>query len=151
MITVKQERLTPALAEELLPFFVEHYIEIAHDKTVKLSPDWEQYYKLDAASVLQVFIARDEEGTLLGYVVYFVTQNLHYKELRQAVQDLFFVDKTKRGYMVGIKLLKISEEILRNIGVQSIQQHVKLAHDFSPLLERQGYEQVEKLFIKRID
>ena len=58
--------------------------------------------------------------------------------------------KEKRKGFVGIKLLKFMEESLKAKGVQKIYMGHKLHINLTPILERLGYKQIEKLFTKVI-
>ena len=149
MITISLEKLTPELVIELTPLLEAHYTEISHFKDIPLKADWEKYFILEDTGLLKVFIARYNKK-IIGYVAYTIGINMHYSDVIQAIQDVLFVSPDNRGKMAGIKLLKESEKELKKLNVKLIVQHVKLAHDFSPMLKRLGYEDVEKLLIKRV-
>ena len=144
------ETMNADLANELSPLLDKHYSELAVHKDIKLNPNWEQYFLMEKMGSLKFFIARNDEGEIIGYVAYFISYHIHYMDSLQAQQDVLFVSPDRRGAHAGIKLLKYSEEHLKNIGVDVITQHVKPSHDFSPLLERLGYSELETIYCKRI-
>lgn len=132
---------------EILPLLEKHWEEIAHYKDIPLEPDFEQYKKLDDLKLLRVFTARRED-VLIGYCVYMVGYNLHYKSSLQARQDVLFIDKKHRGF--GGRFIAWCDEQLRKEGVQVVYHHVKEAHDFGSLLVRLGYEPVDKIYARRL-
>lgn len=137
--------------EEAYALFTEHYKEIAAYQDIPLDPDYEKYLILGEAGKLLILTAK-YNGDLVGYIVYVVDYAPHYKGSLQAVQDILFVKKGLRKSLLGcgLMLLRQSEKILKRMGVQVVYQHVKTKHDFSPFLEKLGYENVEKIYQKRI-
>lgn len=135
--------------EEIKPLIKIHWREIAHYQDIDLDPDWDFYSKAEAANCLRVFTAR-KEGKLIGYALYFLKSNAHYKGSLQASQDILFVHPEHRGKL-GMKLIKWCDAQLQAEGVQVVYHHVKTAHNFGPLLERMGYQAVDIIFAKRLD
>lgn len=87
---------------------------------------------------------------LVGYALFFVRSNPHYKSSVQAVQDVIYLAPGVRGG-TGYKFIAWCDAQLAAEGVQAVYQHVKAAHDFGRLLERQGYELVDFIYAKRLD
>jgi GNAT superfamily N-acetyltransferase len=140
-----------AVLEEIRPLIIKHYEEIAwkQDK-IALNPDFDRYRDIEEKGGLRIYTAR-EDGALVGYAIFFVMQHLHYKDKVMAVNDLFFVEHSKRGARVGQKLLKeYAQTELYKEGVQWISLHIKLNHDWSKLAEMWGYEKVEVICMKWI-
>jgi L-amino acid N-acyltransferase YncA len=145
---IQEEKLTKYLENEIYPLLVKHWHEIAFYKDLEVNVNWKGYYNLQDLNMLRIYTYR-EDDKLVGYIVYSVTNNLHYQQALQATQDVFYVESGKRGFMIGTKLLKFADIKLKEMGVHSIYQHVKTKHDFSVLLERLGYTFIEKIFTKR--
>lgn len=135
--------------EEVSPLIHKHYKEIAHYQDIPLNPDFDKYAFLDEKGVLRFYTARSYNGELVGYAVFFVQKNMHYRDSIQALQDILFVKKENRG--MGGRLIKWCDAQLQSEGVQVIYHHVKKAHNFGPLLERMGYECVDLIYGKRLD
>lgn len=133
--------------QTMASLFDQHYDEIAHYKDIKLGIDLESYRSLAKAGFLKIFTA-SQNGAVVGYAVFIVKTNLHYSQSLQAVQDVLFIQKDKRGF--GSEFIKYCDEMLKLKGVGVVYHHVKAKHDFSPLLERQGYELIDKVYGKRI-
>jgi hypothetical protein len=138
-----------AIADELPMIFREHYNEIAHFKDIQLSPDYEKYSKMDAAGGMRIFTARSKvDGQLIGYAFFFVHPNIHYKSSKQAVQDLLFISKEKRGF--GRAFIAWCDERLKEERCEVVYHHVKAKHNFGPLLEKLGYELVDLIYARRV-
>lgn len=146
--TFQREKAQECFAEAL-PLLAEHWQEIAHYKDIPLEPDYDAYAAAENSGNLVCFTARTETGELIGYAVYFLRKNLHYKSSLQAYQDILFISKPHRG--MGGKFILWCDDQLRALTCQAVYQHVKKAHNFGPLLERIGYTLVDLIFAKRLD
>lgn len=133
--------------DEIKPLLEMHWHEIAHYQDIPLDPDYDFYL---TSPIVRVFTARDE-GTLVGYGVFFVGANKHYRSCKQAVQDILSVHPAYRGTTTGFRLIRYCDTQLKAEGCQVVYQHMKKAHQFGPLLERQGYELVDLIYGKRLD
>jgi GNAT superfamily N-acetyltransferase len=142
-----QRELVANVLGELKPLLERHYREIAHYQDIPLDPDYGFY--ADAPHI-RMFTVRDE-GKLIGYGLFHVSRNKHYMGSLQAVQDILFILPEYRGTVTGPRLIRYCDEQLRAEGCQVVYQHVKTAHNFGPLLERQGYELVDLIYAKRLD
>lgn len=147
-MTFARERAQDIL-DEILPLLKSHYDEIAHFKDIPLEPDFEKYLKLEELDGIRVYTARDENQKLIGYSVFFLSHNIHYKSSLQAVQDVLFIHPSNRGS--GAKFILWCDDQLKKDGVQAVYQHVKAAHNFGPLLERFGYQLVDLIYSRRLD
>ncbi len=143
-----RERLED-LMHELPPLLSAHYKEVSLDHDIPLDPDWERYLFIEAQSNLFVFTARDLEAKLIGYAIYFVNWNLHYKSSLQAVQDVIYIDKERRGF--GRSFIDWCDQQLKESGVQKVYHHVKEEHNFGPMLETLNYKIADVLYARRLD
>jgi hypothetical protein len=150
----QREKADPVLFSELKPLLEEHWEEIAHYKDIPLEPDWDMYARLEDSGNMRVYTARIDDGgidhgKLVGYAVFFIKNNIHYKSSKQASQDILFISKNRRG--LGGRFILWCDEQLKNDGVQAVYHHVKQAHNFGPLLERFGYQLVDLIYARRLD
>lgn len=145
----QREELSVTLLEETLPLVVKHYEEISHFKDIKLEPDFDGYLGIEKAGALRFFTIREDDDTLIGYAVFLVRHNMHYKSSLQAFQDVLFLRSEKRG--TGMKFINWCDMQLKNEGVQIVYHHVKKRHNFGPMLERLKYELVDLLYARRLD
>ena len=145
----QREPASHELFQEMMPLLQKHWEEIAHFKDIPLEPDWDMYLKIDQSGALRNFTARDDQGKLIGYAVFFVRSNINYKSSIQASQDVIFIDPTVRGF--GAKFILWCDKQLKDEGIDAVYHHVKEAHNFGPMLERLGYKLVDLIFTKRLN
>lgn len=148
MITFQQERAQDCF-KEAMPLLMEHWNEIAHYKDIPLEPDFELYEKIENLGIIRCYTARNDEKKLIGYAVFFVRSNPHYKSSIQASQDILFISKNNRG--MGGRFIKWCDEQLKAEGIAVVYHHIKAAHNFGPLLERFGYELVDLIYSRRLN
>lgn len=148
LIAFAREELTDDLWIEALPLLGAHWREIATFPDVPLAPDMVAYAAASFGGMLRVYTARDE-GHLVGYGLFFVRFALHYRESLQAVQDVFYLAPEARGG-TGYRFLTWCDEQLIREGVSIIHHHVKVAHDWTPLLERLGYVRSDLIMSRKV-
>ena len=135
--------------ERIQPLIEAHWREIAnYQDSVPLSPDWDMYQRLQDKGSLVIIIV-EEDDQMIGYSVFIVVKHLHYTSLLVAQNDVLFLRADRRKAGIGLRLITESEKILKTKNVNKVQWHVKLKHDFSPLLERMGYMK-EDIILGRI-
>ena len=138
-----QRETVDGLLVEIMPLLMRHYEEIAWRKEqIKFDPDLDRYRKLEAADFLRIYTARTD-GILVGYAVFIISMHLHYKANKVATNDIFYVEPSMRGAMVGRRLIGHVERELKAEGVEVISLHIKTAHNWQKLAEHWGYEQNE--------
>jgi len=146
-----QRESVAELWDELAPLLEAHYREIAIWHDIALDPDREIYERIEALGQLRVYTVRADRR-LIGYAVFFVRPNLHYRQSVWAQQDVVFVAPEHRHRGVGQLLLAFAEGELRVEGVQVVVHHVKLAHpQLGAVLQQLGYEPAETIYAKRLD
>ncbi len=142
-VTFASERVADVWAE-IYPLFEKHWQEIGEYKDIPLNPDFDLYKKIDEA--IRVYTAR-EFGALIGYCVFFINPNLHYKNTKQALQDVLFIQKDKRGF--GKDFMEWCDGQLIADGVDVIHRYMSNEKDFGSLLERIGYEFKALIYSRR--
>lgn len=147
----QREPVTMAFIEEAMPLFTKHFDEISANKDIPLDIDYEKYLGAEAAGSVRNFTARDQDGKLIGYAVFFIYQNFRYKSSLQAQQDVLYIDPSKRGF--GFKFIDWCDKCLRLEQVQVVYHHTKAKPElnFGPMLERRGYKLVDLIYAKRLD
>ncbi|HEY2851146.1 MAG TPA: hypothetical protein VGI97_14805 [Gemmatimonadaceae bacterium] len=165
LVRFHREPLTQAIWDEALPLLFAHWKEVAHYQDIELTPDRERYDALERNGALRTFTARTDDaavygdepfeiivprGTLVGYALFVVTPNLHYRQILQAQQDVIYIQPNHRGTM-PIRFFKFCEEELFGEGIDVICHHTKAKDElnFGHLVERQGYELMDQLYVKR--
>lgn len=135
-----------SVRREAEPLLKQHWEEIAVNKDIiKLNPDWRAYAELDRINALRVFTAR-KDGELIGYFVVIVSKALHYADHLFANNDVIFLAKPARKGMTGIKLIKFAIESLKAEGITKLHVNTKAHQPFDPILERLGFEEIERVY-----
>lgn len=145
-----QAEMITDLWAELEPLLEVHWREVAHYQDIALDPDKETYATLQARGELRCYTARDA-GRLVGYGFFLVRPNLHYRGSRQAHQDVLFLHPDYRRGRTGVQLIRVAERRLQAEGVQVVYHHAKLTNKVGELLERLGYELIDRIYAKRLD
>lgn len=150
MITYQRERACD-LWGEILPLLQEHFAEISHYPDIPLDPEIDAYNEIEEKGALRCYTAR-LDGALIGYAVFFLRNNLHYRSSYQAVQDVLFVRKEHRQGRVGLGLIRHTERELKSEGVQVCYQHIKVHTPHTiELFKKLGYEPIDLIMGKRLD
>jgi GNAT superfamily N-acetyltransferase len=149
-----REDLTPELWAEATPLLHAHWREVAHFEDIPLEPDYEVYAASQKAGFIRCFTVRLDDRNeryrlpLVGYALFFVRPHPHYMSCLFAAQDVIYVDPDHRG--LGGKFIEYCDGWLQAEGVDVVTQHVKAAHDFGKLLERKGYVEMDRIYVKRL-
>jgi GNAT superfamily N-acetyltransferase len=151
MAVAFQEENYDDFCKDAMALIIKHWEDIAlNHEDVKLDPDWLAYKNLYDAGILHIVTGRTEEGELVGYCLLMVTGNLHYKTVKWAEGDIFYLRPDHRKGMTGIRMMKAAEKIAKVYGASKIYQKVKLHKDVSKVFERMGYTAIERLFMKEL-
>ena len=135
---------------EATTLFEEHYEEIALNKQVmKLKPDEITYRQMEEMRKIFILSARQND-VLIGYSVNFVTNHLHYADLKLAQNDLLFISKEQRGGRVGLKLIRETEKHATSLGCKLMLWHCKENTTLSALLPRINYGVQDIIYSKEL-
>jgi len=150
-ITFQKEAFN-AVIDEAMPMLLSHWREIASYQDIPLAVDRDGYQALDDAGKLLIFTAR-LDGVLIAYAAFIVGLNAHYSTSGlQAKQDVIYLSPDHRGGRIGLTFIKNCDAALADAGVQVVYQHEKVAHPaLGRVLEHLGYENVERIWAKRLD
>lgn len=134
---------------EVSSYFAQHYQELSATKDLVLNPDYEVYKNADKKGALRVYLCYHDE-LIIGYIVFFISPNLHYKDCLLATEDIYYLAPEYRKGTIGIKLFKFAEKHLKSLGVNMIRYSTKTHMDNSALFEYLDCKFIEKVFVKRI-
>ena len=144
-----EEPITLELLEEVKPLLEKHWEEVSSYPDIPLDPDYEVYLQIQRTGHIRAFSARDGNGVLVGYSVFFIRNNSHYRKTIYALNDIIFIKKECRGH--GGFFISWCEDELRKSGVIVCQYHIKVKYDWSAGLLRSGYNFEDKILAKRLD
>jgi len=136
--------------DEISKMFHNHYEELSVTKQFNLNPDLEVYWEADKRKVLKV-ITCENNNEIIGYIIYFIGLNLHYKDCLLATEDIYYLKPEYRKGSTGIRMFKFAENYLKSIGVNMIKYSTKVHLDNSRLFEFLKCEFTEKVFLKKLD
>ena len=149
MYQFAREPLSPAY-EEAGDLLRAHWEELAAFKDIPLDPDIDAYRAMEKADMLRVFTVRCE-GKLIGYAVYMVRKNPHYKSTKMACSDIVLVEKAHRSMGLGNGLFDFVEASLKAEGVVVIETRSKADHPvLGMLLESRGHVLIDVSHQKRL-
>lgn len=138
------------IKDEISNLIQDHWEEIALNKEkIKLNPDWSAYSALYEAGKLGIYTARKNEK-LIGYFVVIANSNPHYKDHLFAVNDIIYLAPEHRKGFVGVKLIKYAEKDLKKFGVSVFTINTKVHKPFDSVLERLGFNLIERVYSKYI-
>ncbi len=136
--------------EEATPLLEKHWKEIALNRDkVPLNPDHDKYRSLEDMDLLKIYTARSK-GVLKGYFVVLVSPHLHYKDTIYAMNDLIYVDPSKRGGIIAYRLIQFAEQELKAEGVDVLVINMKTSLPFDKLLLGLDFKYVERIYSKYI-
>lgn len=147
MIEFAAETYSQVLIEEMMPLWVKHHHEIQQIPGVELKPNFMMYQSLALANVLRIYTARNGKN-LAGYQVFTVINHPHFKDKVQAVMDILYLSPESRLGWMGSMFIKFVDTELRKEGVHLTFRAISARKDFGPVLERQGYELTDLMFMK---
>ena len=146
MIQFVHELNPVPLFEKLDVMLQDHKEELCLFPDAKLDPDWNAYKKLHEAKTLKVITARRNDE-IVGYTVNFISRHFHYNFL-YGVNDIIYMHPDYRGY--GIQLIKTTERLLKDIGVEFFSLSIKPHVDFRRVVEKLGYSLLEFQYFRRL-
>ncbi len=125
-----------------------HYEELVlNQEDVKLDMDWDLYKQLEAAGKL-LSIGVWEDEILIGYALFTVSMHHLFKGLKYACNVGFVIHPDKRQNNLGQRLMKLSEELLRRMGVKKVCISVRGDSSAQRLLKGSGYTHEEEVLSK---
>jgi GNAT superfamily N-acetyltransferase len=149
-VEIKEEALKDCL-DEMKPIFDLHWDEVAiHKENIKLNPDYDRYLQMANDGSIKAYIAR-ENGKLIGYAIFIISYNLHYKDHVYAHNDIVYLSKDYRGSGLAVELFQIAElKLKENYNVDVINVSMKVALPFDDLMKYLGFEYIERTYSKFI-
>lgn len=147
MITYQEEPF-----EELWPdmqqHFLNHWKEVGSFKDYMPDVDYDTFVALQNDGQLVCCSARDD-GRVVGYMIDFVRYHLHYKTVKVAISDAYYIAEPYRAKCAR-KLLKFIESVEQEMGVHSRVTRSKKANNAGRFLELMGYNEAEVTWIKSL-
>lgn len=135
------------IAGEIAPNVERHYFEISEkDEYGVPNIDWRYYLEASNSGLCWAVTARDD-GKLIGYSVFTISENPRYKHLLEANGNGLFIEKEYRGKL-GMTFLKKTDEYLQKAGVKETNYIIN-GERVPKLLSRRGYKSTYKVYSRR--
>lgn len=136
--------------QEIVNLIDKHWEEVAvYRDQITLKIQWDAYDAMEKQGMLHCVALRNE-GALIGYYIGIVKPHLHYADSLTCFTDVYFIDKAHRKGRAGIELFKIVEKTLHKRGVQRMIVSTKITLDMSPILQRLGFDETERVYMKLV-
>lgn len=140
-VAIGLEHFTDMLGE-IEPLHREHY----HETEVlymdePFEPDYERYMGLEKSGDFVCFTVRIG-WQMVAYIQYYLYDDLHARQAKNAREDAFYVHPSARGHGIGAQLLAYAENSLRELGCTYVGMTTKAplgGVDIGPFLERRNY------------
>ena len=146
---IARETYTEVIGD-VKPFLKEHWEELSLYSDIPLDPELEMYADLDRMGHLAAYTVRSD-GKLVGYALYFVRKNPHYRNHIWALSDVVLVRKAYRQAGLGMALYDFIEADLKARGVHVIHTFTKTEHpELAMLLRARGHTEAELGFSLRL-
>lgn len=151
-VTFSVERFDD-VAHELYPLFLEHWRETeqATRQTEQPNPNWQRFAALDELGYFVLCCMRNADGLLVGYLMLFITPELHIEGRLRCQEGGIFITRTERKGLVAKQFLGYGEICAKMMGVTSMTASCKApsgAPEFGRLLKRMGYTHVAQIYSK---
>ena len=114
----------------------------------EFKPNKERYEQIEDIGMLKLYVARDLEGILRGYAIFWISPHMHYSECYWAQQDVMYMDKRYRG-VAAYRFMNWIDDKLKEEGIDYVIRGVSEKNDYSRVLERIGYKKIETNFMRR--
>lgn len=129
---------------------VEHWEEVALNKKVMvLKPDAERYRTAEEMGTI-FCLAAWQDDVFIGYSANFVTNHLHYADLKLCSNDVLFIKKEYRQSRAGMKLMRATEDKAKSLGCQLMLWHAKESTPLAEILPRMKYRVQDIIFSKEL-
>jgi L-amino acid N-acyltransferase YncA len=130
--------------------WLEHYDEIAVQKDrMAMKPDVVAYQNLEQLGQLQIVTAR-EAGQMVGYILSVIRPHLHYADVLCGYEDAYFLAKSHRKGMAGVRLIKEAIRHMQAAGVRKAFFMTKVALDMGAIFRRLGFTETDIVYSKWI-
>jgi hypothetical protein len=120
MLTLGLETLDQLRADGFDDLLADNFAEVeTHQDVSPLDVNWPAYYGLARSGILKCFALR-RGGALVGYNLFFLQPTLHSRRTVWAVNDLVYLIPEERRGWAGVRLIRGTEQLLREAGAKVI-------------------------------
>jgi hypothetical protein len=129
----------------IAPMLPAHFEEVCWSRErFTLNPRLEVYEALEKADALHTWLLM-VDGICVGYSLWFVQPNLHYRDTLWAANDLIYIQPEHRHEHTRW-FVEATHDALRSLGVDGATYHMKTFKPFASLMHKVGAEHFENLY-----
>lgn len=150
-ITIRPCTVDDILAAPNLGALVAEYaVECAIDGLGEPYPRWDTYYKLEAAGVLRIIGAfEDDDDNLVGFICLLVTEIPHYSTIVATTESFFVADRARKGG-AGLKLLREAERVCADLGAVGFLVSAPANGRLAKIMPRIGFRESNRVFFRKL-
>lgn len=132
----------------LRELIVSYWQELSPIKeTAALDPDFDRMLWLEKQGLFRVWAARNESGTLIGFIEFQIMPHLNYKSTLFAFDMGHFLDPVYRGEgWVGVKMWRSALCALKDLDVKVCIAHDSVTHSLEAFWLRLGFEKQSDVY-----
>ena len=142
---VKREIVTPELVRNIYGMLRAHYEEI-DESGYDFSPSIDQFVHLEEMGLLRFFVARMGER-VVGYSMLDGKKHARKGKERGINQMIYLIPEFRGKFLT---LMGEATRALKKEGVKIIYSHAKITNDYGRVLAWMGYQEIEKIYLKKI-
>lgn len=136
--------------DEMIPLLRVHFEEVQDNLSAfPFNPDYERYLQMEQLGMLHVACVRDQ-GVLIGYGVYLLTEHIHSRGVNCASNSAFYVKPEYRHTGVSHQLIVFAEGYLKTCGASLIVYGMKCGKTYESLCRTAGYTPMELHYSKYV-
>lgn len=136
------------IVDDIIPLNKAHYEEVFPGARFPLKIDYNKYVKLNELGLFKIFGLRDD-GKLVGYNGFWVTDRIHCNDEKMAVNDIFFIEPSYRGKITG-EFIDYCETELKALGVHRICYNAPIGTKLGAVVSKKNYSLWEQVFTKEV-
>ena len=150
MIKYQYENDFHQLKEEILNHVGKHWDEAdKKSEAMSLNIDWNRYEELMEAGNLAFISARNENGDMVGYIMFLLYFDPHSKEDVIAGSDIIYVSPEYRGQGICEGMLEKAEEVFKEAGLSWMNISFTSEQEYN-LPNKLGYKKMEVIHGKSL-
>ena len=132
---------------QCVPLWREHYEEFwqSHQGKMAMAPNIEAYDALNKHNELQIMGAFDGDK-LIGYCLIVIRPHMHYCGTLVGMEDAYYLSKSYRKGLTGVRLLSKSIQPLKSKGVKKVFFFTKDFISIARILEYLGMERTDTVY-----
>lgn len=137
--------------EEFTQLALKHWDEVATtsvDKELPLDINYSDYMALESLGRLVSFAVLDKDK-LVGYVGIQIGRHPHHKTKWFGNVDVFYLDVPYRRYFLFM-IRKVEKVLSQKYGVEYLHFGWHKGNDLTKHFEKLGYEESDRVFVKKI-